>query len=463
MNIKLFQIVVVGFFFFILCISSCHSYRRCSAESKPQSTQQPPCLTETSTPSAIQPTPSESEIPQTPSQTSTPSAIQPTPSTSEIPPSQTSTPTFIPPSGSPSSSEIPPSQTSTPTFIPPSASNVPPSGTPSQTKNPLPSVSSSPITTKNGLSISGMDILFNDKPMKIWGVRVGSASQSQALTDQLIANLDIYKNLGVNTMIVYYMGTSGGYSDPFSSDGKSIDVAHQSRMEKIIDACASRNMIVIVGIFYQISNSVHLKDWTASVQAVATVADLLKKKNYTNVIINIANEQNSGTYGTLPWAGVNNPNKIFQMINAVKQVDPNRFVGAGGYDHNKNIIIGKNSVVDVLLFNTNGPEVSKDLFNRFVSKGVNKPMINVETFGAWTKNFLPPGVFPSSVKDTYTREVDDSIQSRGLGICFHSNPWYQGPSVDSSYPIRFDLGGMGTSQDPGVKWYFLYLNTHSTP
>lgn len=362
------------------------------------------------------------------------------------------------PSGSSSPKVVPPSGSSSPKVVAQSASVIPPSN--SATKNIIPA-SNSPISAKKGLSISGIDILYNDKPLKIWGARVGSASQTQSLTDKLIANLDAYKSYGVNTMAVYYMGTSGAYSDPFSSDGKSIDAGHQSRMQQIIEACAQRDMIVIVGIFYQRSDSPHLKDWAASVQAVATVADLLKKKGYTNVIVNIANEQNSGTYGTLPWAGVNDPNKVFQMISAFKQVDPNRIVGAGGYDHTKNTIIGKNSIVDVLLFDTNGPEVSKDLFNRFKSSGVNKPMIMVETFGGWTKDFMPPGVFPQYVKDTYTREVDGSIQSRGLGICFHNNPWFQGPSM-GSYPIRYDLGGMGTSSDPGIRWYFQYLKDHFT-
>jgi hypothetical protein len=406
--------------FFILCFSCLQiSAKRCSNS---QSSPFPSNVVK----------PSDVQISQSPVVQQSGSQVQPSKSPSQVQPSKS--PSQNP--GSPSSS----------TVIKPSnsKSGVPP-----------------PPTTNKGLSISGMDILNNGVPTKIWGVRVGSASQTQSLTDKLISNLDSYKSYGVNTMAVYYMGTSGAYSDPFSSDGKTIDAGHQSRMQQIIEACAARNMFVIVGIFYQRSDSVHLKDWNAAVQAVATVTDLLKKKGYTNVIINIANEQNSGTYGSLPWAGVNDPNKIFQMIQAAKLVDPTRIIGAGGYDHSKNVIIGKNSVVDVLLFDTNGPEVSKDLFYQFKNGGVNKPMINVETFGGWTKEFLPPGVFPQYVKDTYIREVDGAIQTKGLSVCLHNNPWYQGPSV-GSYPIRFDLGGMGTSSDPGLKWYFTYVRDHKT-
>ena len=65
-----------------------------------------------------------------------------------------------------------------------------------------------------------------------------------------------------------------------------------------------------------------------------------------------------------------------------------------GYDHDKNIAIGARAV-DALLFDTNGPESSSHLYLRFLSSGVDKPMVDVETFGAWTNRFTPQGVFPA--------------------------------------------------------------------
>jgi hypothetical protein len=76
-------------------------------------------------------------------------------------------------------------------------------------------------------------------------------------------------------------------------------------------------------------------------------------------------------------------------------------------------------------------------------------------FGGWTKNYLPPGVFPSTVKQEYYKEVDHGLARDGLFIFFHNNPWCQGPSV--GYPIRYDLAGQGTSGDPGIHWYFDYV------
>lgn len=147
------------------------------------------------------------------------------------------------------------------------------------------------------LNIRGQQFSLNDKPFDMWGVRTASASQTQAYTDHLINQLDDYQSHGINTVVVYYQGSSGGNSDPFSPDGKSIDPSHRNRMEQIIHACRIRDMVVIVGIFYQMKPvggvlaPVQLRDWDTCLQAVRTVTECLKP--YKNVIVNIANEQNS--------------------------------------------------------------------------------------------------------------------------------------------------------------------------
>jgi hypothetical protein len=44
-----------------------------------------------------------------------------------------------------------------------------------------------------GLEISGNQFTLDGQPFDMTGIRVGSGSQSQALTDELISNLDSYK------------------------------------------------------------------------------------------------------------------------------------------------------------------------------------------------------------------------------------------------------------------------------
>jgi hypothetical protein len=241
-----------------------------------------------------------------------------------------------------------------------------------------------------------------------------------------------------------------GYSDPFTPDGRGIDHGHRQRMESIIRACDERGMVVIVGIFYQRSDAPQLKDWDAATTAVATVARSLRP--HRNVILNLANEQNSQRYRRLPWARVNNTDDIVALARIAHAAAPDLIVGAGGYDDDKNEVIGRAAEIDVLLFDTNGPENSGELFHRFRAAGVDKPMVNVETFGAWTNKYLPRGVFPEEVRRHYLSEVTAAAENPGLFVHLHNGPWCQpDPGHGGS---RYDLGGQGTEDDPGIRWYF---------
>lgn len=300
--------------------------------------------------------------------------------------------------------------------------------------------------------LQGQAFLLDGKPFDMWGIRVGSASQSQELTDHLIAQLDDYARHGVNTVSVYCMGTSGGYSDPFTPDGSAIDPAHLRRMEQILRACDRRGMVVVVGVFYQRSDRPSLRDWDACKAAVGTVVRALKP--HANVILNIANEQNSAGYARLPWARVRQVPDLLDLCRLAKTADPDRLVGAGGYDHRNNEEIGRSKDVDVLLFDTAGTRpTSAELYERFVKAGVTgKPIVNVETFGGWTKQFAPQGVFPEDVKRAYLAEVEAAARVPGLYVHFHNNPWCQ--AAERGERIRYDLGGRGTKEDPGIRWYF---------
>jgi hypothetical protein len=301
------------------------------------------------------------------------------------------------------------------------------------------------------LTVKGHAFLLDGRPFDMWGVRTASASQTQELTDHLIAQLDDYKAHGVNTVSVFYMGSSGGYADPFAADGTAIDPSHQKRMEAIIRACDRRGMVVVVGVFYQRAAAPRLKDWDAATEAVRTVARALAP--HRNVILNVANEQNHATYRRLPWGRVMNVPDLLDLCRAAKAAAPGLLVGAGGYDHDKNEAIGRSDAVDVLLFDTAGPMSSGQLYERFRAAGVpDKPMVNVETFGGWTNQFVPQGVFPDAVRRAYRNEVADAARHPGLYLHFHNTPWCQ-PFTPGD-KARYDLGGRGTAADPCVRWYF---------
>ncbi|MEX2234815.1 MAG: hypothetical protein WD824_21815 [Cyclobacteriaceae bacterium] len=319
-------------------------------------------------------------------------------------------------------------------------------------------------STSNTLSVKGDQFFMNDQPFDMWGIRVASASQSDELTDHLISQLDDYYKYGINTIDVFFQGSSGSFSDPFRQNGNQILEDHLKRMKKIISACQARSMVVIAGIFYQRSMADHdgvrnIKDAEGVKNAVESVAKLLS--GYGNVILNIANEQNSGYYKNCEFFNFNDPENIIALCKLAKSVSPDLLVGGGGYHDESNIIIGKSSAVDVLLFDTYDLDAENDQhsqwhYDLFTSKGVKgKPIVNVEMFGGWTRKFMPPGVFPEDGKQKHFKDVDEAAATPGLYVHFHSNPWCQGPSIGKE--THYNLGGMGTLEEPGIRWWFEYV------
>ncbi len=315
------------------------------------------------------------------------------------------------------------------------------------------------------LSIQGEHFHWGDQPLPFWGVRVASASQNESNTYDLINNLRIYKSFGINAISVFIQGSSGGYEDPFKKGGKKLEYDHLDRLTRIIKACKDLNMVVIVGIFYQRTMAF---DKELSIQTEADVYRAVKTatkklKRYPNVIINIANEQNSGYYKEFKGFDFNDPQNIISLCKVVKEVDKDRIVGAGGYHDSLNVIIGKSPYVDALLFDTFSGDIEKNQhsgwhYDYFRAQGVvDKPIINVELFGGWTGQFIPPGVYTEAGKKIHLQEIDEAIKRPGLYVHFHSNPWMQG--VLDGYPIRYDVDGLGTAKDPGIRWWFEYLRS----
>ena len=320
----------------------------------------------------------------------------------------------------------------------------------------------------NNLKIKDNLFYVDGKHFEMWGLRTASATQSDALTDKLLAAMDEYEEVGLNTISLYLQGSSGGYSDPFNERGTRIDKDHWNRLVRVIEECNRRSMVVIVGIFYQRTMADeggvrNLANNERSVyNAVKTVTKKLKP--YKNVILNIANEQNSNRYRHFTGFDFRNPNNIIALCRYAKGIDPDRIVGGGGYSDEPNIIIGRSEFVDVLLFDTYSGDVEKEQdsgwkYDYFRENGVTgKPMVNVETFGGWTRKAVPPGVYSEDLRKIHLQEVEAAVRRPGLSVHLHSNPWCQGPSL-GDYPVRFDLGGNGTEDDPGIRWFFEYAQS----
>ena len=312
--------------------------------------------------------------------------------------------------------------------------------------------------SKRGPTLATDDdrFLLDGDPVDLWGIRTASATASDDQTDHLINQLDEYAAHGVNAVTVFYSGCSGAYYDPFSSDGSELDRGHRDRMNRIIEACAERDMIVIVGLFYQ-RVGYDLENSAAVRQAVRTATDAVAP--YGNVIINIANEHTSHYWRRFADTfDLRRPDRLLDLIGEVADADPDRLVGGGGYHPETCAVIGRDDRTDVLMFDTGQESLtnfdSGETFDRLVQAGVTgKPIVNVETFGGYTGDF-PRGVFPPDLRTAYEAEVERTAARPGLSLFFHNNRWCQTPDL----PMRYDLGGQGTPEEPGIRWYFEHVS-----
>jgi hypothetical protein len=294
------------------------------------------------------------------------------------------------------------------------------------------------------------------QPFQMWGIRVASATASDAQTEHLIAQLDEYKAHGLNAVTVFYQGSRSANYDPFKPDGSEVDAGHQRRMERIITECGRRRMFVIVGIFYQHA-PLRLRDADAVRAALRLVTERLKP--YPNILINVANEQGCDGYeDTKHIYDFRDPERVIELCRLVRQTDPRRLVGSGGYYFKNNVVIGRSPDVDALLFDFNKAEkLTGEICAEYVKQGVTgKPLVNVELLGAWTKEF-PRGIFPEHVKQRHYDEVASVLGSPQFGMFYHNSNWCQ---VE---PMRYDLAGQGTGTDPGIRWFFEWLRKAIQP
>jgi hypothetical protein len=331
--------------------------------------------------------------------------------------------------------------------------------------------------TPSGLSRDGA-------PLELWGVRVASAAVNEGWTESLVEQLDAYLRYGVNALTVFYQGSSGGHVPGFSDDGREIDPGVRRRMERLVTAAAERGVVVVAGIFYQ---RARLGSRDAYLRAAEQVGKHLA--GFDNVLVNVVNEHNGGNWADCPFP-VREPDGIVELCRAVKQAAPALLVGGGGIHPGVNAELAVRPELDALFFDWHGP--SEEGVNAYRAAGSEKPLMNVELFGGQAQGFceedavaeagqnvswpgwgrntppaapagrrrvqgvLPPGRQEATHKgkQDFLDDVAFAARTPGFSLFGHVPGWYQGPSRDPSFNNRFDLGGDGTRESPGIRWYF---------
>jgi hypothetical protein len=307
-------------------------------------------------------------------------------------------------------------------------------------------------------SIEGNQVLLNDTEIKIIGLRTSNALISDATTQQLIDNLEVFKSYGINTVSVYFMGSRFGDIKGYLPDS-SPDPIYVSRMSKIIEAADERGMIVLVGCLYWSTSKAKedLLHWTETdaVKAIANTVKWLSENNYRNVFVDPDNEG-------MAWQ--ENKWRIEKYIDAAHAVD-------------SEIMVANNAKYNV---------PNADLNIHFGPREPEKPYIDSEAtpqtesggyWGIYSKeegyyNYIRIGVYSDSTK-TYQLNQTKSQLEKHNGYMLAST-WLQagegenigGPFMKPggySNVVNINLNVKKLHQDAGIKWWLEFVKSNNGP
>jgi hypothetical protein len=141
----------------------------------------------------------------------------------------------------------------------------------------------------NSRMIQGISDGFNSWPYpdtKSW-----NATRN---TEEFVNNMSTWKSKGLNGFTIGLQGgspkikSSGYKNSAFMSDG-SLVPAYMNRLKLILNKANDLNMIIIVSLFYR-SQVEQFKSYDKVLNAATNFLKWLKFNNYTNIIIEPANE-----------------------------------------------------------------------------------------------------------------------------------------------------------------------------
>lgn len=295
--------------------------------------------------------------------------------------------------------------------------------------------------TKNTFSVEGEQTLLNGRPFLAVGLRCSNALYSDATTEDLIAHLDEYRSYGLNTVSVFFMGNRFGDIKGYNED-TSLSETHTRRMIRIIREADKRDMVVLVGCLYWGNSKSKWESWTQADanRAVATTVAWLRDNGLNNTFVDPDNE------------GMGVQFKEFddrQLVVAAKEADPWR----------------------VVAYNYHGePPLEADLGIHFAEPVPGKPYVEtegtMEGYWGYTRregyyNYINIGVYTERQR-VQCEGVTRAYLERGWGFLFASS-WLQAVPPDGP---NHNPGGMGTKDDPGIRWWLEYVKgltqTHIT-
>jgi len=177
--------------------------------------------------------------------------------------------------------------------------------------------------------------VFDDKAGRERFNRFGRIFDPEENTNGLIKALPDWYNAGLRAITVGFQGGGTCYTinsqtidnNPFGSDGRHLDPAYASRMDRLIRACDRIGMVVIVSFFYWMQ-ALRFSNENALLEAMKTACAFLRERKYTNVLIEIANEHDIFDFQHLSI--VRDPSRMAGLIRIARDESGSLPVGCSG-------------------------------------------------------------------------------------------------------------------------------------
>jgi hypothetical protein len=301
---------------------------------------------------------------------------------------------------------------------------------------------------RSAVTVEGKKVLVGGVPITIRGLRLSNALMSDKATTVLVERgLDRYRGYGVNMISVYVMGSRFGDVKGYNRDA-SLNPVHTQRLARIIEACAARGMIVLVGCLYWGGSAAKadLDHWTQADadRAVFNTVKWLTENGYTNVFVDPDNEG---------MAHVAKGFDIGKMIDAGHAANPRMVMAYNFLDWpppNADILVHFSPPTGVA---ANGARLVRPYVE---TEGAPLSyMSGVDYWGPYsrgtrTDNYVNIGIYTYKMKEAQKMRATWGIENEAGYVLASS--WLQAPDAPYDSP-----GGSGSKDDPGVRWWLEYI------
>jgi hypothetical protein len=175
-------------------------------------------------------------------------------------------------------------------------------------------------------------------------------------TEAFLKALPDYLEHGILAFTLCLQGGMPGYvgalNSAYEPDG-SLRPGYLRRVERVIEECDRRGAAVILGCFYQRQDQV-LRDEAAVRRAVVETASWLKRRGYTNVALEIANEHRHDGFD---HEVIKDPAGCASLIELARETHPGLLVSASGMGNGR-LDYQVDDASDFLLLHFNSVPVS---------------------------------------------------------------------------------------------------------